>query len=350
MDTHLQVCHLEQTTTSTRKDTDGLNYYRDMVDLEGLDPDLAGIAASWLAPPTQSGLLAYLFKEGRLDLVQMLIREGIVDQTLGEKVVVALRTASAIYKDFRVEGYSVGLESMTPRMLAENELLLWRPSLAKGEDLRRALSVEIPVRQDWVKRGVDSRSEESVLSFYRESESYIFELMAANNLIQTLYNYGVTLAKMIDLGITEFLDYGAGIGSFVLLGKGSGFSVRHMDLEGKTLDFARWRYAIRGLDVPILCARGNHADIPDSCAVVCTEVIEHLFDPLALLNRLTKIIPAGGYVIISESCGYVEKFISHLSANQWLAGRAFAQEMEARGFLEVLPEPRVHPRIFRRLG
>ena len=334
---------------SVRKDSAGLSYYGEMLDLEGLDPELAGIEEAWLHPSVQRSLLSYLFKGRHMDLVRSMISEGVVAQDLGEKVTIALRAMMDIYHGFKVDGGALDLNTLTPRALAEIELCAWRPSLSNGEALRSALSVEVPVREDWIKREVDPGSEEAILKFYRESESYIFELMAANNLLETLCNYDILLDKLSRLGVGEFLDYGAGIGSLVILGKARGLSVCHMDLAGKTLDFARWRFKMRNLGIPVVCARGDHSDIPNSYAIVCTEVIEHVFEPHVLLDRFRRVVPRGGYVVISESCGYVEKFISHLTKNQWLAGKAFDIEMRARGFVEVLPEPRIHPRIFQRL-
>jgi hypothetical protein len=51
--------------------------------------------------------------------------------------------------------------------------------------------------------------------------------------------------------------------------------------------------------------------------------------------------------VISESCAYLDKFISHLPSSKWLAA-VFDEELGKRGFHEVLPEPRVHPRVFKR--
>lgn len=92
---------------------------------------------------------------------------------------------------------------------------------------------------------------------------------------------------------------------------------------------------------------GKHDDVPESPAIVCLEVVEHVFSPLALLDAFARAIPEEGLLVISESCAYLDKFISHLPASKWLAAR-FDEELAKRGFQEVLPEPRVHPRVFRK--
>ncbi|HEV2853136.1 MAG TPA: methyltransferase domain-containing protein [Thermoanaerobaculia bacterium] len=343
-------CRIEGTveggmTVQEETTLDYYDYYSQMLDLEGLDPELGRLELPWHEENAQKALLSFLFKKKKISVIESLLLEGVVNPSIGEPVGAALKTAQDIYGN--LEGVGKEAAMLTPRQLAEAELLLWRADLSGGlEDL---LAVEVPVRLDWLRRQVNIEEEESVVQFYRETDSYVFELMAANNLIQTLYNYDVVVRKMKELGVSEFLDYGAGIGTFVILGRERGFSVRHMDLEGCTSDFARWRYMSRGMDIPILVAKGDHSDIPRSPAIVCTEVVEHLFRPLHLLNALAQAIPVGGFVVISESCGYVEKFISHLPQNRWLAGAVFDQEMAQRGFLEVLPEPRVHPRIYRKV-
>lgn len=319
------------------------DYYRDLIDLEALDRRHP--ASSQRGGFSQLSFVSELLRSQRLDLVQEVLTRRLLGRELEAVVAGALEAVRKLYR--RLAGLTGDYLQMSPKALGLAELALWRPELR--ERLEEMMLVEIPVERDWKRRGINKKSEESVLGFYRETESYIFELMAANNLVQTLYNYIVTLRKMKNLGIASFLDYGAGIGTFVILGIESGFKVQHMDLHSKTTDFAEWRYRERGLNVPILFARGDHSDVRGDNAIVCTEVIEHVFEPLKLLDAFREAVPVGGHVIVSESCDYTEQFVSHLETNKWLGGSKFDDEMKGRGFEEVLPEPRVHPRVFMRI-
>jgi 2-polyprenyl-3-methyl-5-hydroxy-6-metoxy-1,4-benzoquinol methylase len=315
------------------------SYYSNMLDVEGLDRELSA------EPDKDPGtaLLRHLFSVGRLDLVELVISKGAITKRIAEKVRAALVVKQLIFKS--LVGDERALNS-TPRALAEEELLMWRPSSKR--QLRDLLAVESPVRKDWIKRRVRQSDSREVVEFYEKTDSYIWELMAANNIIETLYNYAVTLRKMRRVGIREFLDYGAGIGSFVIAASESDLHCTHMDLSSPTFDFARWRYEKRNIQVPMLIAKGDHTDIPKSTSIVCTEVVEHVPDPLALLDAFEFAIPKGGYLIVSESCKDTEKFIAHLPQNRWLGGKRFDYELKRRRFNEVWAEPRVKPRVFRK--
>ena len=315
------------------------HYYENLLDLEGLDPLLP--AAHTVGVEAARQILATLLRRQRCDLIDALITTAVIPKPLALKVAVALQT---------LRQTSVGMpvtdNRCSPRACAEEELLQWRP-VARAE-LQRKLAVEIPVRADWLRRRVNSANAEEVVRFYRETESYIWELMAANNLIETLFNYGVTIQHLTRLGVHSALDYGAGIGSFVLAADAAGITMTHMDLPSPTLRFATWRYAIRQRSVRVIEASGCHHDIPKSEAIICTEVVEHVSDPLALLNALAAALPSGGIVAVSESCAEVEKFASHLPQNRWLAGGRFAYEMQRRGFRPLSVRPATKIMLFER--
>lgn len=322
------------------------DYYSGILDLEGLDPALDDPIHHWDDGACQRALMRSLLQTGRAEMVLALIRNGLFSSKLGDKVSRALAVKDSVFRGLpgviQAEVHRLG-----PRALAEGELRLWRAATRNNQ--RMTLAVEEPVRRDWRRRRIDAARAEEVLRFYKVTFSYIWELMAANSLVETLYNYSITLEKMRRLGVREFLDYGAGIGTFVLAAMNLGATAHHMDVPSRTLEFARWRYSARRKSVHVLEARGDHSDIPASPAIVCLEVIEHVFEPLKLLDAFRQAIPLGGILVVSESCRYLDKFISHLPANRWLGGRRFDRVLAKRGFEEVLAEPAVHPRIFRRV-
>jgi 2-polyprenyl-3-methyl-5-hydroxy-6-metoxy-1,4-benzoquinol methylase len=319
------------------------NYYQNMLDVEDLDPTLQEPSGDWLLNETQESLLRWLFKRQNLDVVEYLVHRDVFIKSIAEKLKYALTAKELVYKS--VPGI-VDDEKMrmSPRKLAEHELVNWRASAKKH--IRQLLAVEYPVRRDWLKRKIGHQNSSQVVDFYRKTDSYIWELMAANNIVETLYNYGLTLEKMKRLGIQQFLDYGAGIGTFVIAGHEQGLKTVHMDLPSQTSKFAKWRYGIRGMKIQMIEAKGDHTDIPNANTILCTEVVEHVPDPLSLLDSFANAIPKRGYLVVSESCKETGKFISHLPANEWLGGERFDQELNRRGFFEVLAKPAVKPRIF----
>lgn len=320
------------------------DYYSDLLDLEGFDPDQESYPDRVIASEWQKRVIARVLRTNRANVVQDLVECGIVDEELGKCVSSALSVAKDVFDG--VAGLPPdAVARFSPRGLATREIATWKEGWR--DEYERLLKVEVPVREAWLAKRVPYDDEEALLRFYRETESYIWELMAANNQIQTLYSYAVTLDKLEKLGCHEFVDYGAGIGTFVLAGVRRGLGVRHLELNSKTMEFARWRYARRGIKLACEEISGRHDDVPESPAIVCLEVVEHVFRPLELLDAFTRAVPKDGLLVVSESCAYLDKFISHLPSSKWLAA-VFDEELAKRGFYEVLPEPRVHPRIFRK--
>jgi len=317
-------------------------YYSTMLDLDGLDPELK-VDRDWEDRESQPALLRWLFRNDRLDVVRWLVARGVFHSVLEEKVSLATDAKDQLYRSLPAEP-AVPKENLSPRALAKLELRKWNG--LPWRRIERDLAVETAVRRDWIRRRVDANDPAKVLRFYRVTASYILELMAANNLVETLYGYAVTLEKMDRLGVRGFVDYGAGVGTLGILAAERGMDVTHLDLPSPTLDFARWRYETRGLSVRMAECSGMHDDIPAARVVVCTELVEHVSQPLVLLDALAHAVPVGGFLIVSESCLETDKFISHLPSNRWLGGRRFDYELERRGFGEVLSEPAVHPRVF----
>lgn len=318
-------------------------YYDTLLDLEHLDPTAptssrAGRDCEMVA------LIAALWCAQRCDLATQLARSGTLAADLAEKILAADTAKSAIYAGFPI--MDGDLACLSPRALATRELLVWQPNSRRK--IRSDLAVEVPVRRDWTRRRIDPRNAASVLRFYKTTESYIWELMAANHLAETLFNYQVAIERLRRLGVRALLDYGAGIGSFALAATGAGIVATHMDLPSPSLAFAEWRYRIRGRTVPLLRANGTHLDIPPSDVIVCTEVVEHVTHPLKLLDALASSVPSSGYVAISESCADVEKFASHLPQNAWLGGARFIREMERRGFRYLPRTPETKILLFER--
>src|SRR5947209_12981752 len=165
------------------------DYYSSMLDLEGLDPELKGSISEWDNEEPQKVLLASLFSNNRLDVVSYLLNNDIFLDQFSEKLRHALEVKDLVFKSLRGVIKSEK-EKMSPRALAEAELVICQPETKK--DLAKFLAVEYPVRKDWTKRKVRHDDDRQVVDFYRKTDSYIWELMAANNIVETMYNYGVT--------------------------------------------------------------------------------------------------------------------------------------------------------------
>jgi 2-polyprenyl-3-methyl-5-hydroxy-6-metoxy-1,4-benzoquinol methylase len=212
--------------------------------------------------------------------------------------------------------------------------------------------VELPVRKDFVKRGINLSDRLSLLSFYRDTISYVFELSAANHQVETLSNYSRALDCLDGKSGLRMLDYAGGIGTFAILAADRKHFVDFAELDSVTLRYAKERIRRR----PWVTDRVRFSTILDDGfvpdgkwdVVVCTELLEHVFEPFALLENLLDRIEANGLLIVSESFNHIEDFCTHLPQHRGLGGAVFVDHMKSIGLLPVLAEPNCHVQVWRK--
>lgn len=104
------------------------------------------------------------------------------------------------------------------------------------------------------------------------------------------------LQTMLGVAITyqgkSFLDIGAGTGRDCIAFARCGFQTTHADIPWEGLDFARWRYQQRHLDVRCVDVR----ELPEErfTCIGCHDVFEHVDDPVDLLVRFATHLEPGG--------------------------------------------------------
>ncbi len=206
-------------------------------------------------------------------------------------------------------------------------------------DIQQEMLVEVPVEKDWEQLKINPADPADVLRFYKETDSYVYELMAANNIIQTLFTFSTMAERLQKLGVQNVLDYGGGAGTLSILLCRLGYDVTYADVTGKTFDFAKWRFQKRNLNIPMVELAGNErtdllspalTDHTFDC-ILSTEVIEHVPHPLDLITSFAQKLPLGGIAVVSESCNYTEQFTSHLESNKKYGGAVFIEHMKEAG-------------------
>ncbi|MEA3514989.1 MAG: class I SAM-dependent methyltransferase [Nanoarchaeota archaeon] len=238
--------------------------------------------------------------------------------------------------------------SKSPKECALSELSYYTKE--EKQILLRKMLVETPVSESWKEISPDPKNEDEVNHFYMVTDSYIYELMAANHIIQTLYSYYVLIQKLKDLKIHTILDYGAGAGTLSILFKELGYNVTYADLSGKTFGFAKWRFKKRNYDIPMIdLTKEERKEEHNHDCIVCTEVFEHLVNPLKLLDRFSKILKKDQFLIISESCKYTKDFCSHLETNKKYGGDKFKILLQKQGFVQIKADPFIPQLIFRKI-
>jgi len=251
----------------------------------------------------------------------------------------ALETKRLVFSDFISSNY----ENLSPKNCSLKELSMY---LRKSEkEVARKMLVEEPVAEAWKKIKPNPNSEEEIDNFYIKTDAYIYELMAANHIVQISYSYYILSGKIKKLDVKTILDYGAGAGTLSILFKNLGYDVSYADLPGKLFNFAKWRLKKRKLDIPMFNLKKDKIKKKYDC-IICTEVFEHVVDPKALLKKLIVRLKPMGVLIISESCDYTEDFSSHLESNEKYGGKNFIKLMSEFGFRQVVSKPFIPQMIF----
>lgn len=76
----------------------------------------------------------------------------------------------------------------------------------------------------------------------------------------------------------------------------------YADVAGVALNFARWLFKKREQEVKIIDL--THEELAGNYStIICLDVIEHVLDPKATLERLTDLIKPGGKLIITQLGG-----------------------------------------------
>ena len=122
----------------------------------------------------------------------------------------------------------------------------------------------------------------------------------------------------------RILMLGDGTGSDSLFLVNHGFHVDYFDFpESKTFSFTRRRfehYGVLGRGANLITCRSRiQSNFYD--AVLCFEVLEHLQDPLSLIDDIGKYLRAGGIALVTEAFRNVSAMLpTHLERNRRLDG------------------------------
>mgnify|MGYP001145944129 CR=1 FL=1 len=184
----------------------------------------------------------------------------------------------------------------------------------------------------WRKR--NPQSEEEILRFYAEEISTAFVDLRWNTLDPTKYKSRFKLLNFCRSSNVEMvLDYGAGVGEYCIFLSQNGFKVTYSDVYGVGWEFAEWRMQRRNVDVEMLRAGVDKLGKYD--LIVCTDVLEHVKNPLKILQTLYDALNDNGF--LAATFPFEVQKAQHLEENKKYA-KTIKDDLAKLGFKFVSEE------------
>lgn len=151
------------------------------------------------------------------------------------------------------------------------------------------------IEREWEQQ-VTPDSPGSIERFYDRAEVHLHELTWWHTLADddSPLAYVVALRFAQAHGCRDYLDFGSGVGSAGVLFASAGFSVCLADISSALLDFSRWRHRARGLSVQHLDLKREGLPAGAFDIVTAMDVFEHLVDPVAAVEGLSRALRPGG--------------------------------------------------------
>ncbi|MCX5997090.1 MAG: class I SAM-dependent methyltransferase [Chloroflexi bacterium] len=177
------------------------------------------------------------------------------------------------------------------------------------------------VAECWNNANPISASE--IEEFYKKTDAYIYNLSVWNATYARRKWTDVIIDKLEEKKCIKVLDFGAGIGDDCIKLYNRGFRVDYCDLKGLTSDFALWRFSRQGCADDIkMCHDLNELPVHYYDAIICIDVLEHIADPLIILEHFSKSLKPKGCLLLTESFSCVnDDYPSHLRQNIKYAGK-----------------------------
>lgn len=166
----------------------------------------------------------------------------------------------------------------------------------------------------------------------------------------TRARYDIVLQCVRAAGATQgsrLLEVGCGDGALCgVLHSRLGSTVTGVDTSDKGLALARQMFAQRGWDGEFRQVGGYDTGFADSSfdAIVCSDVIEHVDDPQAMLREIRRLLVPGGRLVITTPIRFSEEPLDPMHVQEWFVGGFVA--LCRKVFGEPLEAIRSHPVIW----
>ena len=194
--------------------------------------------------------------------------------------------------------------------------------LTRAETEARLSNAVRRFQEEWEAKVANPADEASVIRFYNESETEIFDLVQWHATDPIHHRTLVCLDQASSRGVgRRLIDYGSGIGSDAIVFGQAGYEVTLADVSTPLLKFAAWRCARRGLAVKTIDIRTRPLPPRAYDVALCFDVLEHVRRPLHVLRRLHAAMVPGGVLFLHAPFGHDPERPMHIVHEDPLTNR-----------------------------
>ncbi len=154
---------------------------------------------------------------------------------------------------------------------------------------------------------------ETINAYYVTTPHYLYELSYWEATGDKQSWFRVLQMACKRFGLKRVLDFGGGVGGVSVHLRRHGIACDHLDIQGRTCDYARWRFKRHGFPVAIRDAAAPStwpAGTYD--AVVAWDVLEHIFDLEAAVASIGRLLRPGGLFLSKSSFANEDSIHCHI--------------------------------------
>jgi ubiquinone/menaquinone biosynthesis C-methylase UbiE len=203
------------------------------------------------------------------------------------------------------------------------------------------------VRDAW--NAAKPQSSGEITEFYRTTDSYMYDLLVVRHSRERRIWREEVLQLLVKYNVKAVLDYGGGCGSDALFFAKAGLDVTLFDVSIQNTRLAARRALQTELHFEIT------SEFPSNRlfdAVHCTEVLEHVPDPMLVMRRIMSVLVPGGVALVTHSFELIDdRYPSHLAEHSGLSESfiSLTKELGAE-YVELVEVPGNRYFVFRRSG